>query len=326
MKKGMSLLVCLFLITSAISAQKADGIVEQNEYEASGALGNGEYQFYYTIRGDSIDFAMRAKTRGWVAVGFDPVQVMEEADMIFGWVDDESGSSEIVDAYSTGVYGPHPRDEELGGRNDLLSAAAAQEGEWTTVEFSRRLETGDRYDKGIPKGPLDIIWAFGYEDDFDSMHSGAGSAGIDTIEGTAAEKRAGGLGLVLSHALSMSLAFLMMTAALLIARYGKKKKWWLKAHKILGITSAALTVIGLGLGIFMVAAKGQSHLRVPHAWIGLLAILAASAAPLLGRAIFSTKTKKQELRRFHRWTGRTALILMTLTILSGLFQAGIIAV
>ena len=101
--------------------------------------------------------------------------MMKDADIIIGWVDDKTGKAEVMDTYSTGVVGPHPSDADLGGKDDLLSRAASQEGGWTTVEFSRKLDTGDKFDKVIKKGQMKIIWGLSSKDGLNPMHSKAGT-------------------------------------------------------------------------------------------------------------------------------------------------------
>jgi len=126
------------------------------------------------------------------------------------------------------------------------------------------------------------------------------------------------------HALPLVLSFLLMSAGMLMARFGKKNKSWLALHKLLGISAALLGLVGLGLGIRMVALSGGGHLRVPHAWIGAAALVIVAAAPLLGQGIFWAKKGKAQIRMAHRWVGRGNGLAMALTIVLGMLQAGLI--
>ena len=54
----------------------------QHKIEAEGI------SFAWTIEGDLIHVRLSAKTEGWVAVGFDPEDVMAGADIIIGMVTD----------------------------------------------------------------------------------------------------------------------------------------------------------------------------------------------------------------------------------------------
>jgi len=65
----------------------------------------------------------------------------------------------------------HTLDEKLGGKNDILELAGTEDKEYTYIEFRRKLDTKDKYDKVFPKtGTLKIVWALGNSDDPNSMH------------------------------------------------------------------------------------------------------------------------------------------------------------
>ena len=135
------------------------------------------YTLSWTITGDTVWFGIQATTTGWVALGIDPQIAMNGADMVFGWV--SAGKATVLDQYSTGMFGPHPDDTSLGGTMDILSSAGSEQAGTTTIEFSRKLVTGDAHDKAVPtSGTLKIIWAIGNADGV-SPHAAKGSATID---------------------------------------------------------------------------------------------------------------------------------------------------
>ncbi|WP_348305390.1 hypothetical protein [Methanothrix sp.] len=57
------------------------------------------------------------------------------------------------------------------------------------------------------------------------------------------------------HALLVLSGLLFLIAGMVCARYLKGKRWWLKAHKTLGIAGAALTLSGITVAIHMVSAS-----------------------------------------------------------------------
>ena len=97
---------------------------------------------------------------------------MLNADMIFGFVKD--GQVQIFDLFSTGSFGPHPQDTELGGTNDILAFGGKEASGFTIVEFARALKTGDTKDNELLKGNNQIIWAYGSTDSLDIQHSSRG--------------------------------------------------------------------------------------------------------------------------------------------------------
>jgi len=155
--------------------ERLDGVVTSGEYRDSATFDFDNFRAYWTIEGQDLHMAISAKTVGWVSIGFDPVDIMKDSDVVLGWV--ENGVVHIIDAYSTGQYGPHPPDTHLGGTTDIIEYNGTEEDGVTTIEFVRKLSTGDEYDKVVPtSGNMRIMWAYGEHDDFGETHSKRGFA------------------------------------------------------------------------------------------------------------------------------------------------------
>lgn len=293
-----------------------DGIIDSGEYDFSATFGGGNFKLHWKIDSDSILIAMEGKTNGWVAIGFDPENRMEGADMVFGWVT-SSGSAQAVDTYATGPTGPHPKDTDLGGKSDILCFGGIESGGKTLIEFKRLLSTGDSKDKNIPtSGELTIIWALGPNDDFDSQHSERGAGKIDFITGESSEIEIPSLWII--HASLMFIGFLLMLIGMIIARFYKDTKWGFKTHKKIAMAGSALSVIGLIMGFIMVSFSYGQHFRVPHAYVGFTAVILAIITPTLGSAQFKVKKNKKKIRSAHRWSGRITITLMLLNIIFGI--------
>ncbi|UCE12318.1 MAG: hypothetical protein JSV04_08955 [Candidatus Heimdallarchaeota archaeon] len=171
------------VLASTAVAPIIDGTISEDEYSSSTSFASGDYLFYWQIEGDTIYIGLIGKTEGWVAIGFEPTIAMKDADMIFGWVE-SNGTVITIDAFSTGNYGPHPADRDLGGSSDIASFDGSESSGSTTIEFSRLLTTGDQYDNTIPStGTYNIIWAIGPGDDFGVKHTNRGSGIIDLTSG-----------------------------------------------------------------------------------------------------------------------------------------------
>jgi len=166
----------LVMIGSAAFAVDVDGIIKAGEYSKEAVFDKGNYRLLWEFDNDKLYMAIVAKTTGWVAIGFDPGVAMANADMIFGLVG-EQGNVQAIDAWSTGMFGPHPPDVNQGGNSDILSFAGSRTGDTVTFEFSRLLNTGDKFDKVIPtSGNFKVIWAYGPSLQFTAKHTKAGSA------------------------------------------------------------------------------------------------------------------------------------------------------
>ncbi|MFX0015903.1 MAG: DOMON domain-containing protein [Candidatus Hermodarchaeota archaeon] len=150
-----------------------DGVVSAAEYDVSLSL-DSDFKFSYTIDGTNIFMAIEGKTVGWVAIGIDPISDsnITEADIIIGYFSDTLGHA-IRDDYAN-TSTAHYNDTIFGGTNDILSFNMSEikiTGKtWTTLEFSRKLNTLDGYDKPITVGAnTSLYWAYSDADDFTAV-------------------------------------------------------------------------------------------------------------------------------------------------------------
>jgi hypothetical protein len=298
-----------------------DGIISDNEYDKEVDLFNdGSFLIYWTINGTKIQFAMAARTNGWISFGIKPSMAMKDADMIFGWVNDD-GNVSIIDCYSTDFYGPHPEDSELGGSFDIIAYGGSESGGWTFIEFERNLTSSDKYDHTLPtSGFFKIIWAIGDKDEFHALHTriGKGTLNLGTGESTGGEVTS----LWPYHAALMLSGFILMGIGIAIARYLKKKKWRMKVHKIVTVLGVSLGMAGLVIGIMMVEQTIGVHFRILHDIIGTISVITFIITPVLGYLMFKIKGKGKQIRMAHIWIGRFDIfILVTISIILGFLSA-----
>ena len=118
------------------------------------------------------------------------------------------------------------------------------------------------------------------------------------------------------HAFLVLSGLLFLIAGMICARYLKGKRWWLKAHRLLGIAGAALTLSGITVAIYMVSASaGLQPPGGPHAYIGVIVSLMVLITPVLG--FVQLKKKDKRLRAVHRWSGRMTIALMMINAYLG---------
>ncbi len=151
-----------------------DGVLSEGEY--TGEFTAGNYLVRWFVHEDTAYFGVRAQTDGWVALGVQPGQAMQDAAIIIGFVDDSG--ADVTDQFSTGIFGPHSPDTELGGEYNILESGGATADGATVIEFSRLLDTGDEYDKPLSSGDNGIIWSFGTNDDTGRQHVTRGDGTI----------------------------------------------------------------------------------------------------------------------------------------------------
>lgn len=153
----------------------SDGVISQNEYKNSKNF--GRLSVFWSNDDTYLYMAIQGQTSGWISIGFEPTNVMKDADMVFGWISNSTPT--ILDLYSTGAFGPHPPDIELGGKDDLIEKSGTESNGITYIEFKRKLNTGDKYDKVFTRGQnIEIIWGIGSSDSLNSPHDSRGSGNI----------------------------------------------------------------------------------------------------------------------------------------------------
>jgi hypothetical protein len=145
-----------------------DGVIDDGEYAASNSYDN--YTICWRADDQYIYIGITAETTGWVAMAVQPGSKMKDADMVLGFVDGDETT--VYDQYSTGTFGPHSSDAELGGTDDILDYGGSESGGLTTIEFKRALNTGDEYD-------LPFSTAYGSSDNPESKHSARGYGEIN---------------------------------------------------------------------------------------------------------------------------------------------------
>ncbi len=135
-----------------------DGTISSGEYDGELTLADGRMVIYWKNDGTRLYMGLWGQTTGFVAIGFEPTSAMKDADMVLGYI--SGGQAVVLDQFATGTFGPHPSDTGLGGTYDILASGGSESGGVTVIEFSRNLNTGDRFDKVlVPGTTVRIIWS-----------------------------------------------------------------------------------------------------------------------------------------------------------------------
>lgn len=165
---------------------ESESVVGENKFIADGIILNDEYgnqvsyqnlTIFWNIEDNYFYMALKGKTTGYISIGIQPGSMMKDSDMILGYVKD--GKVEIFDQYSTGDFGPHPSDEQLGGTNDIVEFGGKEEDGYTVIEFKRLLNTEDEFDLELKSGKNKIIWAYSNQDDIKARHTARGYGEIE---------------------------------------------------------------------------------------------------------------------------------------------------
>lgn len=125
-----------------------------------------------------------------------------------------------------------------------------------------------------------------------------------------------------AHAGLMAAAILLMGSGILIARYEKKKRWWLNAHKALGLSSTLATTLAFVFAVMMVSASEGIHMNRMHAYVGAAVLTLSLATATLGFLQLRIKGMGARIRPVHRLIGRIAVSLFMFNIVLGISVAG----
>ncbi len=159
------------------------GAVLASEYDHKLQVKNMDV--HWSIDGDKIHVKLSAKTKGWVAIGFDPEKAMQGANIIIGAV--KNGKVKIEDHYGDRKRG-HSKDEKLGGENHVLDPKGSEEDGITTITFTLPLDSGDKWDKPIDPSKLSRIM-IAYGSGRDSFKAGHSYRGVYDINYTTGETK-----------------------------------------------------------------------------------------------------------------------------------------
>ncbi|KAJ3293397.1 hypothetical protein HK104_004493 [Borealophlyctis nickersoniae] len=280
--------------------------------------------------GGTINFQLESNYSGWFAFGIG--SGMANADIMA--VYDHGGDTWLPDDRWGSGYVEPPTDVSLGGTNDLQNVVTVN----TTfskraVSWTRKLTTGDTYDKAISKGSLSIIWA--YSDSsatlaYHGSNKGIGQinffSGVDTdtatdVALTVCATHGPSSVFIIIHAVEMlANIFVIIPLGIYVARYGTRVDLWLPWHQyLMGIVTAefAWTIRG---AITMGADDGYEWGLLPftHAKIGLVGSIYGILIGILGwfaRQDFRFMAKFQSYIRSTHRVG--ALLLYMLVIFNG---------
>jgi hypothetical protein len=208
-------------------------------------------------------------------MGLDPIVVADNADLVFGWVDDQ-GRPSVVDAHSQGAYGPYPPDTRLGGSDDILDYAGSEREGVTTLEFTRLLDTGDGHDSTIqPRGGNKIIWMYGEVDDYNTRFTDMGYAWLRSEKG---EPAGGSLRTLLRFILmALSIVLLYFGFFVPVSRKGGEEKG--RAYQYFGLAGV---VLGLGSAVLTAVRAAGEISFAPRALQFGFSIASAAALLVLG--------------------------------------------
>lgn len=144
-------------------------ILPVNLHSNERVYANDDIELSWIFLENEIEFTYTAKTTGWLAIGFEPTQVMKNADIKIAYV--ENGKLVMEDHFAHG-FTSHKKDQELGGEYNLTAIEGFEKDGKTTIIFKMPLISSDKYDISLEeRGTYKVIFATGRKDNFKSIHN-----------------------------------------------------------------------------------------------------------------------------------------------------------
>jgi DOMON domain len=136
----------------------------------------GKFTFSYSIEGKNLKGSVSVKTSGWVAVGFNPKNVMKDANIIIGTLVD--GKPFLSDDFGDELFSHRP-DTSIGGTYDILAGDFHLDNGIATMTFTIPLDSGDPKDtKLVPGQKVKLIFSTGKTFDIKKKHKDDAKATI----------------------------------------------------------------------------------------------------------------------------------------------------
>jgi len=104
----------------------------------------------------------------------------------------------------------------------------------------------------------------------------------------------------------------------------RRKTYWLKVHKRCNSIAVVLLLAGILMAAAMIFQQSGEHFRGYHPAAGISAFILALTALGFGRYQFLAGSRKETIRTVHRFIGWITLLMLGLSVLTGLILAGII--
>lgn len=168
------------LVGSALLSLVLVGHAPAADYQHS--LKVDQMNFSWSVNADSLAVRLSAPTTGWVAIGFNPTEMMKDANIVIGCVKD--GKAELSDDFGSGPT-THMPDDKRGGANNVTLVDGSEAGNITTLEFSIPLNSGDANDGVInPAADTKVMLAYGPDrDSFKMKHQFAKTITVNLASG-----------------------------------------------------------------------------------------------------------------------------------------------
>ncbi|MFW9944603.1 MAG: hypothetical protein ACFFB7_06355 [Candidatus Sifarchaeia archaeon] len=120
------------------------------------------------------------------------------------------------------------------------------------------------------------------------------------------------------HAGTMTTAIILLILAVVIARFMRQRRWWLRVHRAISTLGAVVGVGGFTVAFYMVSLGGGVHFFYPHTWVGAASLVLAVVTALSGYGRARLGLSRERYLLVHRLLAVLTIVLMAIAIVLGL--------
>ncbi len=120
------------------------------------------------------------------------------------------------------------------------------------------------------------------------------------------------------HAGTMTTALILFILAVVIARFMRQRRWWLRVHRAISTVGAAVGVGGFAVAFYMVSLGGGVHFFYLHTWVGAASLVLAVITALSGYGRSRLDLTRERYLLVHRLLAVFTILSMTIAIVLGL--------
>lgn len=190
MKKVSAMFVTLMLMAGIVSCSKEKAKEEPKGISSTAEKGDTGYTYKISVEnitfnwkaGKNLAVKIKAKTTGWIGIGFNPSEGMKDANFIMGYVKD--GKVTISNQHGTSKS-LHKSNVDLGGKENVTAKAGSEKNGETELSFEIPFKTGDKLDRPVDlNGDTTILLAYGQSDLLAQQHMSRAKIKVNLSNGS----------------------------------------------------------------------------------------------------------------------------------------------
>jgi len=139
-------------------------------------------QFNWSVENKNLKIKLAAQNSGWVGIGFNPTDVMKDANFILGFV--KGGAAMISNQH--GISSTlHKKNEDIGGASHIMNPSGTEKNGMTEISFTIPLKTGNKLDRPIDvNGNTAVLLAYGESKNLAQLHAFRAKLNVNLSNGS----------------------------------------------------------------------------------------------------------------------------------------------